>query len=53
MKSAPLQKLLGEFSNNSFSEFSFDLWEAYLVADILLWILTNPTLRNFTEKKTQ
>ena len=46
-KSAPVQKLLSEFSNNSFSQFSFDLCEAFLAADIPLWKLTNPTLRNF------
>jgi hypothetical protein len=28
-KSAPVQKLLSEFSNNSFSQFSFDLCEAF------------------------
>ncbi|PNF36587.1 hypothetical protein B7P43_G15044 [Cryptotermes secundus] len=40
-------------SNNSFSQFSFDLCEAFLAADIPLWKLTNPTLRNFIEKYTQ
>jgi hypothetical protein len=50
MKSAPVQKLLNESSNNSFSQFSFDLCEAFVMADIPLWKLTNPTLRNFTEK---
>ncbi|PNF20259.1 hypothetical protein B7P43_G15454 [Cryptotermes secundus] len=52
-KSAPVQKLLSEFSNNIFSQFSFDLCEAFLAADIPLWKLTNPTLRNFIEKYTQ
>jgi hypothetical protein len=52
MESAPVQKLLSEFSNNSFSQFSSDLNEAFLAADIPLWKLTNPTLRNFTEKYT-
>jgi hypothetical protein len=40
------KKLLSKFSNNSFSQFSFDLWEAFLAADIPLWKLTSPTLRN-------
>ncbi|PNF29556.1 hypothetical protein B7P43_G01923 [Cryptotermes secundus] len=52
-KSAPVQKVLSEFSNNSFSQFSFDLCQALLAADILLWKLTKPTLRNFIEKYTQ
>ncbi|PNF19297.1 hypothetical protein B7P43_G07511 [Cryptotermes secundus] len=52
-KSAPVQKLHSEFSNNSFSQFSFDLCEAFLAADIPLWKLINPTLRNFIEKYTQ
>ncbi|PNF17096.1 hypothetical protein B7P43_G16102 [Cryptotermes secundus] len=52
-KSAPIKKLLSEFSNNSFSQFSSDLCEAFLAADIPLCKLTNPTLRNFIEKYTQ
>ncbi|PNF25986.1 hypothetical protein B7P43_G06349 [Cryptotermes secundus] len=44
MKSIPVQKLLSEFYNNSFSQFSFDLCEALLAADIPLWNLTSPTL---------
>ncbi|PNF37718.1 hypothetical protein B7P43_G11455, partial [Cryptotermes secundus] len=35
------------------SQFSFDSCEAFLVADIPLWKLTYPTLRNFIEKYTQ
>jgi hypothetical protein len=45
--------MISEFSNNSFSQFSFDLCEAYLEADIPLWKLTSPTLRNFIEKYAQ
>jgi hypothetical protein len=33
-KSAPVQKVLSELSNNNFSQFSFDLCEASLAADI-------------------
>jgi hypothetical protein len=46
MKSAPVQKLLSESSNNSFSQFSFDMCENFLSADIPPWRLTNRTLRN-------
>jgi hypothetical protein len=52
-KIAPVQKLLSQFSNNSFSQFCFDLCDAFVAADIPLWKLTNPTLRNFIEKYTQ
>jgi hypothetical protein len=38
MESAPVRKLLCEFSNNNF-QFSFDLCEA----DIPLWKLTSPS----------
>jgi hypothetical protein len=37
----------------SFSQFSFDLWEAILASDILLWKLTSPNLRNCIEKYKQ
>jgi hypothetical protein len=53
MQSVPVQKLLSEFSNNSFSQFSFDWCEAFLLADIPLWKLTSPTLINFIQKYTQ
>jgi hypothetical protein len=49
MKSAPVQKLLSEFSNNSFSQFSFDLCEAFLLADIPLWKIT---MNTFDPKST-
>jgi hypothetical protein len=52
-KSAPVQKLLSEFSNNSFSQFPFDLHESFLAADIPLWKLTSATLKNFIEKYIQ
>ena len=52
-KRAPVQKLLSQFYNNSFSEFSFDLCEAFLAENIPLWKLTSHTLRNFIEKYTQ
>jgi hypothetical protein len=52
-KSAPVQKLLSEFYNNSFSQFSFDLCKTFLDVDIPLWKLTNLTLRNFIEKYIQ
>jgi hypothetical protein len=44
MESAPVQKLLSKFSNKSFSQFSFDLCETFLAADIPLWKPTSPTL---------
>jgi hypothetical protein len=53
MKNVSVQKLLSEFSNNSFSQFSFDLCEAILVEDIPLWKLTSRTPINFIEKYTQ
>jgi hypothetical protein len=48
-----LKELLSEFSNNCFSQFSFDLCDAFLAEDIPLRKLTNPALRNFIEKYTK
>jgi hypothetical protein len=53
IKSAPVQKLLSKFPNNSFLYFSFDLCEAFFAAYIPLWKLTGPTLRNVIEKYAQ
>lgn len=48
-----IQKQLVECLESKVSQFSSDLCEAFLAADIPLWKISNPVLKNFLGKYTQ
>lgn len=49
----PVQKQLLECLGSRVSEFSYDLCQAFLAADIPLYKINNPTLKHFLAKYTR